>query len=165
MIERTTRRGLGAGPGRGRDIGCCFRPGWWGRHEGAEVAAGALETSGESRLAQSPVELGKIMAPLQPAGVKVGPVLVQDGQPAGGFDQEFVEAGGAGETADGGVVQALSADRHQGLPLGRPIVSMVPSGWKNGTASGLDGSGVTSPFAVVSAMTGAAANAARIQPW
>lgn len=30
MIQRTTRRGFGADLGRGRDTGCCFRPGWRG---------------------------------------------------------------------------------------------------------------------------------------
>jgi hypothetical protein len=88
-----------------------------GTSEGAEVTAEALDAAGESALDQFPVELGNVVTALQPAGMKIGLVLVQYGQPAGGFDQEFVEASGSGEAADGGMVQPQRpADRRQRLP-------------------------------------------------
>jgi hypothetical protein len=50
-------------------------------------------------------------------GEQVLGVPVQDAEPVGGFDQQFVDAAGTGEAAHGGAVQAqLHADRHQRAP-------------------------------------------------
>ncbi|MCY0927907.1 hypothetical protein OTB20_17145 [Streptomyces sp. H27-H1] len=50
-------------------------------------------------------------------------MLVQYGQASGGFGQEFVEAAGAGEPADSGVVEPqYPADRRQGFPLGQQLL-------------------------------------------
>ncbi|MFE9469263.1 hypothetical protein ACFYNW_37670 [Streptomyces virginiae] len=45
------------------------------------------------------------------------------------------------------------------------MTSSMPSGGTNGTAAGLDGSGVTRSLAGASVVTGVAANAAWMQPW
>ncbi len=63
------------------------------------------------------------MAAVGPPLVQVGLVCVQEGRPVGGLDQEFVEAAGAGEAANGGVVEPqFTADRGQGLALSQPLL-------------------------------------------
>jgi hypothetical protein len=82
-----------------------------------------LDVAGEALLLDLVVEAGDVVAALAPALMEIRLVWVEVRGPVSGLDQQFLQALGAGETADGGVVQPqFPPDRGQRLPLSEALL-------------------------------------------
>jgi hypothetical protein len=112
MIHRVTWRGLGSGGADGGgELG--LGPGLAvPAVGGAELAQVALDGQDAAFPAAGPdllVQRGGAGAAVVPPLVEVGLERVQDGRPAGGLDQQLVDAGRLGELQDGVAGQSQAA--------------------------------------------------------